>query len=214
MKKQTKDIKYSFEQKLTHPLTSDYLPLKRVLDVIAASGLFTITSPVILLFALLIRLETPGSPVYRQERVGLMGKRFVIAKLRSMYNDAEKHSGTVWAAKNDARVTKVGKFIRKTRIDELPQLLNVIKGEMSMIGPRPERPNLTEQFSHDVPGFEQRLVVKPGLSGYAQVHGGYDVTPAEKYQMDQHYIENFGFWEDFKIVFETIRVVLTGDGAR
>lgn len=214
MKKQTKDIKYSFEQKLTHPLTSDYLPLKRVLDVIAASGLFTITSPVILLFALLIRLETPGSPVYRQERVGLMGKRFVIAKLRSMYNDAEKHSGAVWAAKNDARVTKVGKFIRKTRIDELPQLLNVIKGEMSMIGPRPERPSLTEQFSHDVPGFEQRLVVKPGLSGYAQVYGGYDVTPAEKYQMDQYYIENFGFWEDFKIVFETIRVVLTGDGAR
>lgn len=214
MKKQTKDIKYSFEQKLTHPLTSDYLPLKRVLDVIAASGLFTITSPIILLFALLIRLETPGSPVYRQERVGLMGKRFIIAKLRSMYNDAEKHSGAVWAAKNDARVTKVGKFIRKTRIDELPQLLNVIKGEMSMIGPRPERPNLTEQFSHDVPGFEQRLVVKPGLSGYAQVYGGYDVTPAEKYHMDQHYIENFGFWEDFKIVFETIRVVLTGDGAR
>ncbi len=205
---------YSFEDKLDHPLNSNYLTLKRYLDVIAASGLFAATSPIILLFALLVRLETPGSPVYRQERVGLMGQRFMISKLRSMYNDAESKSGAIWAKKHDARVTKIGKFMRKTRIDELPQLLNVIKGEMSMIGPRPERPNLTEQFSKDVPGFEQRLVVKPGLSGYAQVHGGYDVTPAQKYAMDKHYIEHFGFWEDFKIVFETLRVVITGDGAR
>lgn len=131
-----------------------------------------------------------------------------------MYANAERKSGAVWARKHDARVTKIGRFMRKTRIDELPQLLNVINGEMSLIGPRPERPNLTEKFSHEVPGFEQRLVVKPGLSGYAQVHGGYDVTPAQKYAMDKHYIENFGFWEDFKIVFETLRVVITGDGAR
>ena len=107
-----------------------------------------------------------------------------------MYTDAEKNSGAVWASKNDSRVTKVGKFIRKTRIDELPQLWNVIKGDMSMIGPRPERPELTEKFSREVKDFEQRLRVLPGLTGYAQVHGGYDVTPKEKYKLDKYYMDN------------------------
>ena len=205
---------YSYEDKLKEPIKSDYLPVKRLFDILSASGLMVVTSPIVLLFGILVKLETPGSMFYSQERVGLMGKRFKVTKLRSMYTDAEKNSGAVWASKNDSRVTKVGKFIRKTRIDELPQLWNVIKGDMSMIGPRPERPELTEKFSKEVKDFVQRLRVLPGLSGYAQVHGGYDVTPEEKYKLDKYYMDNISLKEDLKIILETIRVVLTGDGAR
>ena len=177
---------YSYESKLKEPVKNDYLPLKRLLDILSASGLMVATSPIVLLFGILVKMETPGKMFYTQERVGYMGKRFKVTKLRSMYTDAEKNSGAVWASKNDSRVTKVGKFIRKTRIDELPQLWNVIKGDMSMIGPRPERPELTEKFSKEVKDFEQRLRVLPGLTGYAQVHGGYDVTPKEKYKLDKY----------------------------
>lgn len=205
---------YSYERKLKEPLKSAYLPVKRLFDVLSASGLMVVTGPIVLLFGVLVKLETPGSMFYSQERVGLMGKRFKVTKLRSMYTDAEKNSGAVWASKNDSRVTRVGKFIRKTRIDELPQLWSVIKGDMSMIGPRPERPELTEKFSEEVKGFEQRLRVLPGLSGYAQVHGGYDVTPEEKYKLDKYYMDNISLKEDLKIILETVRVVLTGDGAR
>ena len=201
---------YSYEDKLKEPIKSDYLPVKRLFDILSASGLMVATSPIVLLFGILVKLETPGSMFYSQERVGLMGKRFKVTKLRSMYTDAEKNSGAVWASKN----AKVGKFIRKTRIDELPQLWNVIKGDMSMIGPRPERPELTEKFSKEVKNFEQRLRVLPGLSGYAQVHGGYDVTPEEKYKLDKYYMDNISLKEDLKIILETIRIVLTGDGAR
>ena len=205
---------YSYESKLKEPVKNDYLPLKRLLDILSASGLMVATSPIVLLFGILVKMETPGKMFYTQERVGYMGKRFKVTKLRSMYTDAEKNSGAVWASKNDSRVTKVGKFIRKTRIDELPQLWNVIKGDMSMIGPRPERPELTEKFSKEVKDFEQRLRVLPGLTGYAQVHGGHDVTPKEKYKLDKYYMDNISLKEDLKIIFETIRVVLTGDGAR
>lgn len=205
---------YSYESKLKEPVKNDYLPLKRLLDILSASGLMVATSPIVLLFGILVKMETPGKMFYTQERVGYMGKRFKVTKLRSMYTDAEKNSGAVWASKNDSRVTKVGKFIRKTRIDELPQLWNVIKGDMSMIGPRPERPELTEKFSREVKDFEQRLRVLPGLTGYAQVHGGYDITPKEKYKLDKYYMDNISLKEDLKIIFETIRVVLTGDGAR
>ena len=152
---------YSYESKLKEPVKNDYLPLKRLFDILSASGLMVATSPIVLLFGILVKMETPGKMFYTQERVGYMGKRFKVTKLRSMYTDAEKNSGAVWASKNDSRVTKVGKFIRKTRIDELPQLWNVIKGDMSMIGPRPERPELTEKFSRGVKDFEQRLRVLP-----------------------------------------------------
>ncbi|WP_435302722.1 sugar transferase [Ligilactobacillus cholophilus] len=206
--------KYTYETKLKEPVKNDYLPVKRFFDVVSASGLMVATTPVVLLFGILVKLETPGKMFYTQERVGYMGKRFNVTKLRSMYNDAEKQSGAVWASKNDARVTKVGKFIRKTRIDELPQLWNVIKGDMSMIGPRPERPELTEKFSKEIKDFEQRLRVLPGLSGYAQVHGGYDISPEEKYELDKYYIDHLSMKEDLQIIWDTIRVVLTGDGAR
>lgn len=207
---------YAYETKLAKemPVSKLYLTVKRSFDFIAALLLSIIALPLIFIFAILIKIETPGSAFYRQERVGLMGKRIYVTKLRSMYSDAELKSGAMWAQKNDARVTKVGSFIRKTRIDELPQILNVLSGEMSLIGPRPERPNFTDEFSESVPGFEKRLTIRPGLSGWAQVNGGYDVTPAEKLADDMYYIEHVSFKLDALIVFKTIKTVFTGDGAR
>lgn len=193
---------------------SSYLKVKRFLDIIVSLILLIPSSVLILIFGILVKLETPGKMFYSQERVGIMGKPIYITKLRSMYQDAEKKSGAMWAVKNDARVTKVGSFIRKTRIDELPQLFSVLKGDLSLIGPRPERPMFTEEFSKDIPGFEQRLRVTPGLSGWAQVNGGYDATASEKLVDDMFYIEHISPWLDFKILWMTIKVVLTGHGAR
>jgi len=133
-------------------------------------------------------------------------------KLRSMYENAEEN-GAQWAEEDDPRVTKVGKFIRRTRLDELPQLFNVLKGDMSLVGPRPERPIFTYQFNEQIPGFINRLQVKPGLTGWAQVNGGYKLTPAEKLEYDLYYIENRTIWLDIKIMLKTIMVVLTGKGA-
>lgn len=157
-----------------------YLVFKRMFDFVFAILLAIPAIPIILIFGILVKIETPGSMFYKQERVGLMGKKIYITKIRSMYDGIEKKSGAMWAQKNDARVTKVGHFIRKTRIDELPQILNVLEGSMSFIGPRPERPVFTEQFVNEVPGFEKRLSIKPGLSGLAQIRGGYEATPGEK----------------------------------
>ncbi len=116
--------------------------------------------------------------------------------------------------KNDPRITKIGLFIRKTRIDELPQLFNILKGEMSLVGPRPERPIFTEKFEREIPGFKTRLEVKPGLTGWAQVNGGYEITPKEKLKLDIYYINHASIILDFKIIIKTVRVVITGDGAR
>jgi lipopolysaccharide/colanic/teichoic acid biosynthesis glycosyltransferase len=186
---------------------------KRALDVgLAAIGL-AIGLPIILLFAVLIVLETEGPAFYVQERVGLRGRPFRVIKLRSMVADAEK-DGARWADKNDSRVTKVGAFIRKTRIDELPQLVNVLKGEMTLIGPRPERAWFTHQFNREIPGFIDRLQVKPGLTGWAQVNGGYDISPREKLRLDLEYIASLSLRKDLQILFRTFKVILTGDGAR
>jgi exopolysaccharide biosynthesis polyprenyl glycosylphosphotransferase len=190
-----------------------YPALKRSFEFLFSLLLLVSTLPVLLIIAIAIKLESPGSIFYKQERVGKNGKLFNVWKLRSMRNDAEKH-GPQWAAKNDARVTQVGNFIRKTRIDELPQLFNVLGGEMSLIGPRPERPMFTEQFDKEIPGFKNRLLVKPGLTGWAQVNGGYEMTPAEKLELDMFYIQKQSFFLDTRIFFRTIMVVFTGDGAR
>ena len=163
--------------------------------------------------ALFIVLETKGNPLYVQERVGLSGKRFKIYKLRSMYSDAEK-DGYQWAMKNDVRITKVGHFLRKTRIDELPQLINIIKGDMAIIGPRPERPEFIEEFLKDIPDFNDRIVIKPGITGWAQVNGGYELTPKEKLEYDKYYIEHECSCLDILIILKTIQVVFTGHGSR
>ncbi|MFV1453314.1 sugar transferase [Bacillus mycoides] len=190
-----------------------YLRIKYVIDFIVSLIGLVILAPVILVFSLLIVLESSGSPFYSQERLGKNGKNFKVLKLRSMKKDAEKN-GEKWAEQNDPRITKIGLFIRKTRIDELPQLINILKGEMSLVGPRPERPIFTEKFERETPGFKNRLKVRPGLTGWAQVNGGYEITPKEKLILDIYYINNASLKMDLKIMIKTISVVITGSGAR
>jgi len=190
-----------------------YNTLSRVLDIMFSLIGLIITFPIIAIVSVLIKLEDKGPIFYKQERLGIGGKTFLVYKLRSMSMDAEKN-GMQWANKNDPRVTKIGGFIRKTRIDELPQLINILNGDMKFIGPRPERPELTLQFDKEIPGFINRLTVKPGLTGWAQVNGGYDITPKEKLKLDIYYIKNRSIKLDAKIILKTIRVVITGEGAR
>lgn len=186
---------------------------QRVLDIVLSVIGLLVGIPLMVIFGILIKVEDNGPITYKQERLGKGGKRFYIYKLRSMRTDAEKF-GAQWAEKDDPRITKVGKFIRKTRIDEIPQLFNILKGDMSIIGPRPERPSFTEEFNQEIPGFINRLAVKPGLTGWAQVNGGYEITPREKLIEDIYYIKNRSILLDLKILFKTVKVVLTGDGAR
>lgn len=190
-----------------------YELFKRFMDISMAIVGLMFGFPLICASAIAIKIEDKGPIFYKQERLGMNKKSFYIYKLRSMRTDAEKN-GAKWADKNDDRVTKVGKIIRITRIDELPQLVNVFRGEMSIIGPRPERPIFVNQFDKDIPGFSNRLLVKPGITGWAQVNGGYDMTPEEKFNADMYYIENRSILMDFKIILKTIKVVLTGSGAR
>lgn len=203
----------TYKENIKEPVHTWYSPVKRLFDFLFALVLLIVTFPIVIISIIAIKVESKGAAFYKQERVGLMGKHIMITKLRSMYVDAEKF-GAKWADKDDPRVTNVGHFLRKTRIDELPQLVNVLKGDMSLIGPRPERPEFTEDFSHEYPGFEQRLRIRPGLSGYAQVHGGYDIDPGEKSKLDCYYIDNFGVLIDISVFFETIKTIFTGKGAR
>ena len=187
--------------------------IKRFMDLFFSIIGLLLSFPIITLFAILVIIETPGNPFYTQERLGRYGKKFNIIKIRSMYNDAEKN-GAQWAEKNDARITKIGNFIRNTRIDELPQLINIILGDMSLVGPRPEREEFTNEFCKDIYNFRDRLVIKPGLTGWAQVNGGYNLSPYEKINYDLEYIRNQSIIFDVKIILLTIKVVFTGDGAR
>ena len=192
---------------------SAYRIIKRGIDFFISIVLLIPVMLICSISALFIILETKGNPLYIQERVGLNGKRFKIYKLRSMYLDAEK-DGYQWAMKNDDRITKVGYYIRKTRIDELPQLVNILKGDMAFIGPRPERPEFIKEFLQDIPDFNDRLVIKPGITGWAQVNGGYELTPKEKLEYDKYYIEHESLYLDVLILLKTIQVVFTGYGSR
>ncbi|WP_373292375.1 sugar transferase [Sporolactobacillus putidus] len=202
----------SLRVSLPRPIKS-YLYIKRGFDLVTATVGLIFAAPVICVFSVLIMLETPGSPFYVQQRVGKDGKCFNLIKLRSMRKDAEKN-GAQWAAEHDPRVTRVGAVIRRTRIDELPQLLTVLKGDMSIIGPRPERPVFTAQFNREIRGFARRLAVKPGLTGLAQVNGGYNISPREKLRYDLKYIHNMSPALEFRILLKTIKVLITGEGAR
>lgn len=187
--------------------------LSRILDILLSLLGLTIGIPLIIIFGVLVKLEDGGPIIYKQERLGKDGKIFNLYKIRSMRIDAEKF-GVQWAQNNDPRVLKVGKFIRKTRIDEIPQLFNILKGDMSIVGPRPERPMFTMQFNEEIEGFINRLSVKPGLTGIAQVNGGYEMTPEEKLEWDIKYIENRTILLYINIILKTIKVILTGEGAR
>ena len=190
--------------------------VKRVMDVVIASTLVLLSWPISLLAALAIKLDSKGPVFYSQERVGLYGQRFIVHKFRTMRTDAEKN-GAQWATKNDPRITRVGLFLRKTRIDELPQLLCVLKGDMSMVGPRPERAVFIEQLREEIPFYMSRLKMKPGLTGWAQVRHHYDTSTEDvkiKLQYDLYYYENMSLLLDIQILFRTIYVVLTGKGAQ
>lgn len=202
-----------YQQELENKEIGFYSKIRRVIDFIISLLSLVIVIPIILITSIFIMLESPGNPFYVQSRMGFMGKEFNLIKLRSMRTDAEKN-GAQWADKNDSRITKVGRFIRKTRIDELPQIFNVLKGDMSIIGPRPERQIFVEEFVKYIPNFPKRLEVKPGLTGWAQVNGGYEITPEEKLRLDLFYIENRRFLLDVKIVLRTIQIIFTGEGAR
>ncbi|MBS4014504.1 MAG: sugar transferase, partial [Bacteroidetes bacterium] len=189
--------------------------LKRLLDIVISLLALLITSPVILIMVIAIKIDTPGPAYFRQERCGKNGKVFKIFKFRSMYQDAEKHTGPVWSQKDDPRVTRVGSFIRKIRLDELPQMINVLKGEMSLVGPRPERPFFVEKLAEEIPYYKRRLKVKPGITGWAQVKHKYDESIEDvktKLKYDLFYIENMSLRMDFKILFRTIFVVFLGKG--
>jgi len=211
---QSRREQYGFIVKIGNPVTGGKLIVKRFFDLTVGLIGMLISLPIILIFALLIKLTSKGPIFFKQERVGLMGKSFMVVKLRSMYKDAEAKTGAIWARKDDARITPVGRFMRKTRIDELPQFWNVLKGDMSLVGPRPERPVLTEKFSQSFDEFPKRLRIVPGITGYAQINGGYDITPNQKCRLDNYYIEHYSIWFDIKVLFGTVKIVFTGDGAR
>lgn len=180
---------------------------KRTFDVVSAGALFLVISPLMLITA--IAIKTDGGPVfYKQRRLTQDGKEFDVLKFRSMRVDAEKDGvARLSTGDKDDRITKVGHFIRKVRIDELPQLLNIIGGSMSVVGPRPERPEIASQYVKEMPEFSLRLQAKAGLTGYAQVYGKYNTTPYDKLQMDLMYISNPSFWEDLRIIFATIKIL-------
>jgi sugar transferase (PEP-CTERM system associated) len=190
--------------------------LKRIMDVVIATVGLILAAPLILLTAIAVKIDSPGPVLYKQVRAGEFGKLFTILKFRSMRTDAERN-GAQFAQKNDDRVTRVGRFIRKTRLDELPQLWNVLRGDMSMVGPRPERPVFIEQLDQQVPFFKQRLYVKPGVTGHAQVRCEYGASAEdmlEKLQYDLYYIKSYSLLFDLSIMLDTVKVVLFRIGAR
>jgi sugar transferase (PEP-CTERM system associated) len=192
---------------------------ERAFDVAASLVLLSVTLPVMLLTALAIRIEDGrrASLFYRQTRVGQYGRTFELLKFRSMCEDAEVAGQPIWAVKNDSRVTRVGSFIRKSRIDELPQVLNVLKGEMSFVGPRPERPQFVAQLNERIPYYRERHTIKPGITGWAQLcypYGSSEQDAAEKLQYDLFYVKNHSLLFYLAILVQTVEVILWGKGAR
>jgi exopolysaccharide biosynthesis polyprenyl glycosylphosphotransferase len=189
--------------------------LKRVLDVLISFLILVITLPINFIVPFAIKFDSKGPIFFRQERSGMNNKTFKIVKFRSMFLDAEKHTGPIWSQKDDPRVTRVGRIIRRLRIDEIPQMFNVLKGEMSLVGPRPERPFFVEQLSEQIPYYKRRLKVRPGITGWAQVKHKYDESVEDvkvKLRYDLFYIENISLRMDIKIMARTILVVLFGKG--
>jgi lipopolysaccharide/colanic/teichoic acid biosynthesis glycosyltransferase len=218
--------------------------LKKILDMLGAIIGLILTSPVFILLPILIKLDSHGPVFYTQDRVGLnrrrrsrrtfrseagnerrgrerrredlLGRPFKVIKFRTMVQDAERQSGPVWATQNDCRVTRLGRILRKARLDEVPQLINVLKGEMSLVGPRPERPFFVKDLAQKVPGYRIRLRVRPGITGLAQVNNGYDSSidsVTNKVKSDITYIHTWSVWSDIKILMKTVVVVITGRGA-
>lgn len=199
-----------------HPLSSWDQFLKRAVDMFISSIALVILTPFLMLIALLIKIDSKGPVLYRQKRLGFRGREFILYKFRSMISDAEKHTGPVWAEKNDRRITRMGQIIRPLRLDEVPQLINVLKGDMSFVGPRPERPAFLKQLKEAIPLYTLRLTVHPGITGLAQVKHAYDVSVEHvkrKLEYDLQYINNMSLRMDLKIFLKTILTVLKKEGA-
>jgi len=189
---------------------------KRSIGMILAGAALLLAAPVMMLVALAVKIDSPGPVFFVQERLGEDGKSFLLFKFRSMCTDAEK-DGPVWATEDDDRVTRVGNFIRKTRLDEIPQLINIFKGDMSFVGPRPERKYFIDQLKKEIPFYDQRFSVKPGVTGWAQVRFPYGASvedAKEKLQYELYYIKYLSPVFDLLIILETIKVVLFGRGSR
>lgn len=194
-----------------YKLTMEQRIIKRFIDVVCASILLILTSPIMLLTALAIKLYDGGPVMYKQVRCTIYQRKFLIMKFRSMRTDAEKDGVARLAQKNDNRITPVGRFIRKCRIDELPQLINILKGDMSFVGPRPERPEIIEQYVEVMPEFIYRMKVKAGLAGFAQVYGKYNTSPYDKLKLDLTYIEHYSVWLDIKLMLLTLKILFWPD---
>ncbi|MBE0434159.1 sugar transferase [candidate division WOR-3 bacterium] len=199
-----------------HPLSAWDRFLKRVIDIVISIVSLVVLSPILALTAILIKIDTPGPVFHKQDRVGLRGKKFTLVKFRSMVSDAEKLTGPVWAEKNDRRTTRIGRIIRPYRLDELPQIINVLRGEMSFVGPRPERPSFVERFRKTIPLYGLRLTVNPGITGWAQVKHTYDQSfedVKKKLSFDLEYINNISLRLDMKIFLKTVLTVMKREGA-
>ena len=208
------DENYYVESLGTIPAKPIYSVLKRVFDIVASMLALIILAIPMIIIALAIKISSPGPVLYRQERLGLNGKKFNILKFRSMRTDAEK-GGARWSdGDNDERITPIGHVLRKFRLDEIQQFFCILNGSMTLVGPRPERECFYHEFEKHVHGFIERLKVKPGLTGLAQVSGGYDLSPQEKVVYDIEYIKKRSLFLDIKIMFETVGVVFSHDGAK
>ncbi|WP_455136853.1 sugar transferase [Thermophilibacter sp.] len=190
-----------------------YRFVKRTFDIIACSVALVVLAIPMAVIAWKVKRESPGPAFFAQTREGKGGRPFQLYKFRSMYTDAEAR-GAQWAVDDDPRITPVGKKLRNSRLDEIPQFWNVVKGDMSLVGPRPERPAFCAAFRERIGGWDQRTMVRPGITGYAQVHGGYELLPKEKARLDIEYIENRSILMDLKIMLRTLGVLKTGEGAR
>ena len=189
--------------------------IKRFMDLVLSVLFFVTGLPFYIIFGLLIKLDSKGPVLFKQIRAGLQNSSFLLYKFRSMGFHAEADTGPIWTVQNDPRITKVGRFLRRFRFDEFPQLLNVLKGEMSLVGPRPERPFFVEKLKQEYPFYLRRLKVRPGITGWAQIKHPYDEhleDVREKLRYDFYYIENVGLWLDLKIIIRTVRVMLSGKG--
>jgi len=207
----------SFVGMLVHFLRKRFLEFKYALDFLVASVGLVLLSPLFLIVAILLKIDSPGTVFFRQRRLGKDSRQFGMWKFRTMREDAELGTGPVWASEEDPRVTRLGRFLRKSHIDELPQLINIFKGEMSLIGPRPERPEFIEEINSHIPHFNERLKVKPGITGLAQVRYRYGASikdAARKLEYDLLYIKRMCWLLDFRILFWTMGKALTGEGAR
>lgn len=208
------DIEYNVEKITELPSKPVYIFVKRLFDItVSIIGILILLLPMLIAY-IGIAATSKGNPIYKQERLGLNGKRFYIYKFRTMYENAEAN-GAQWSrGEDDERITPIGKVLRRTKFDEIPQLFNCLAGDLSLVGPRPEREIFYNCFETYVHGFSQRLLVKPGITGLAQIKGGYFLKPEEKIIYDIEYIKTRSLWTDFKILLSTVSVVIRGNGSK